>query len=79
MGVGMTGAYVCINTLAAATTVSTQAGRHFGQLEGASKWGAVAAGLAATVLVAPLGYAAPMWLGCALLGILFISMKWNMS
>ncbi|MEC5159383.1 MULTISPECIES: MFS transporter [unclassified Janthinobacterium] len=78
MGVGMTGAYLSINTLAAATTVATQAGSHFGKLEGANKWGAVAAGLLASVLVAPLGYAAPMWLGCALLGMLFIFMNWKM-
>lgn len=79
MGVGMTGAYVCINSLAAATTVPAHAGRHFGALEGANKWGAVAAGVAASVLAGPLGYAAPMWLGCALLGLLFITMKWKMS
>lgn len=79
MGIGMTGAYLCINSLAAATTVSNGAGRHFGRLEGASKWGAVAAGLAASVLVTPLGYAAPMWLGCAILGFLFITMKRKMS
>jgi MFS family permease len=75
MGVGMTGACLAINALAAATTESGRAGRHFGQLEGANKWGAVAAGLLASVLVAPLGYAAPMWLGCALLAVLFISLK----
>lgn len=77
MGVGMTGAYLSINTLAAATTVAAHAGSHFGKLEGANKWGAVAAGLLASVLVAPLGYAAPMWLGCALLGMLFLLMNWK--
>ncbi len=79
MGVGMTGACLAINALAAATTDTTRAGHHFGQLEGANKWGAVAAGLLASVLVAPLGaplgYTAPMWLGCALLAVLFISLK----
>lgn len=79
MGVGMTGAYLSINTLAAATTVAATAGRHFGKLEGANKWGAVGAGLIASALVAPLGYAAPMWLGCALLGTLFLVMKWKMT
>lgn len=79
MGVGMTGAYLCINTLAAATTVASRAGSHFGKLEGANKWGAVAAGLVASLLAAPLGYAAPMWLGCALLAILFITLKWKKS
>ncbi|MES2075515.1 MAG: MFS transporter [Pseudomonadota bacterium] len=77
MGVGMTGANLAINSLAAATTVGAQAGHHFGRLEGANKWGAVGAGLLASVLVAPLGYAAPMWLGCALLGLLYLSMKWK--
>lgn len=79
MGVGMSGAYLCINVLAAATTVPAHAGSHFGKLEGANKWGAVAAGLVASLLVAPLGYAAPMWLGCALLGVLFITLKWRMA
>ena len=35
--------------------------------------------MAASLLVAPLGYATPMWLGCVLLGILFVTMKWRMA
>jgi MFS family permease len=79
MGAGMTGACLAINALAAATVRNGRAGRHFGQLEGANKWGGVAAGLLASALVAPLGYAAPMWLGCLLLASLFISLKWKLS
>lgn len=79
MGAGMTGACLAINALAAATARDGRTGRHFGQLEGANKWGGVAAGLLASALVAPLGYAAPMWLGCALLASLFISLKWKLS
>lgn len=79
MGAGMTGACLAINVLAAATARNDRAGRHFGQLEGANKWGGVAAGLLASALVAPLGYAAPMWLGCTLLASLFISLKWKLS
>lgn len=79
MGAGMTGACLAINALAAATVHNDRAGRHFGQLEAANKWGGVAAGLLASLLVAELGYAAPMWLGCALLASLFISLKWKRS
>lgn len=79
MGAGMTGACLAINALAAATVRTGRAGRHFGQLEGANKWGGVAAGLLASALVAPLGYTAPMWLGCLLLASLFISLKWKLS
>lgn len=79
MGAGMTGACLAINALAAATVRNDRAGRHFGQLEAANKWGGVAAGLLASLLVAELGYAAPMWLGCALLASLFISLQWKRS
>lgn len=78
MGVGMTGVCLAINALAAATSEPARAGRHFGQLEGANKWGAVAAGLVASLLAPSLGYAAPMWLGSVLLALLFISLKWKM-
>ncbi|MBI3284858.1 MAG: MFS transporter [Burkholderiales bacterium] len=72
MGGGMTGAYLAINTLAAATTRQASAGLHFGKLEGANKWGAVLAGIFASGLATSLGYTAPIWLGCALLASLFI-------
>lgn len=72
MGVGMTGAYLSINTLAAATTRPASAGQHFGKLEGANKWGAVLAGIFASGLATSLGYTAPIWLGCALLASLSI-------
>lgn len=72
MGVGMTGAYLAINTLAAATARQSCNGRHFGNLEGANKWGAVAAGVLASLAAAALGYSAPIWLGCAFLALLFI-------
>lgn len=78
MGIGMTGAYLAINTLAAATSTAAQAGRHFGRLEGANKWGAVGAGLLASLLAPSLGYAAPLWLGAALVATLFITLKWKL-
>jgi MFS family permease len=78
MGLGMTGAYLAINTLAAATSTASHAGRHFGSLEGANKWGAVSAGLLASLLAPSLGYAAPLWLGAALVATLFITLKWKL-
>lgn len=72
MGVGMTGAYLSINTLAAATTRHATAGQHFGKLEGANKWGAVLAGIFASGLATSLGYTAPIWLGCVLLASLSV-------
>ena len=67
MGVGMTGAYLAINTLAASTTRQASAGQHFGKLEGANKWGAVLAGILASGLATSMSYTAPIWLACALL------------
>lgn len=78
MGIGMTGAYLAINTLAAATSDAAHTGRHFGRLEGANKWGAVIAGLLASLLAPSFGYAAPLWLGAALAATLFISLKWKL-
>lgn len=67
MGVGMTGAYLAINALAASTTRKASAGQHFGKLEGANKWGAVMAGILASGLATSMSYTAPIWLACALL------------
>ncbi|MFZ6640940.1 MFS transporter [Undibacterium sp. TC4M20W] len=67
MGVGMTGAYLAINALAASTTRKASAGQHFGKLEGANKWGAVLAGILASGLATSMSYTAPIWLACALL------------
>lgn len=78
MGIGMTGAYLAINTLAAASSHAARAGSHFGRLEGANKWGAVCAGLLASVLAPTLGYAAPLWLSAALVATVFISLKWKL-
>ncbi|MYM82901.1 MFS transporter [Duganella sp. FT50W] len=78
MGLGMTGAYLAINTLAAASSHAARAGSHFGRLEGANKWGAVCAGLLASVLAPTLGYAAPLWLSAALVAAVFISLKWKL-
>lgn len=72
MGIGMTGAYLSINAMAAATSQQGGAGQHFGRLEGANKWGAVLAGIFASGLATSLGYTAPIWLGSALLACLFI-------
>lgn len=78
MGIGMTGAYLAINTLAAASSQAARAGRHFGRLEGANKWGAVCAGLFASLLAPTLGYAAPLWLGAVLVSTVFFSLKWKL-
>lgn len=67
MGIGMTGAYVAINALAAGTAKQSSAGRHFGKLEGANKWGAVFAGILASTLASSINYTAPVWLACVLL------------
>lgn len=67
MGIGMTGAYLAINALAAGTTRHSSAGRHFGNLEGANKWGAVFAGILASTLASTFNYTAPVWLACLLL------------
>lgn len=75
MGVGMTGAYLSINALAAANTMQVSAGQHFGKLEGANKWGAVLAGMLASGLAASVGYTAPIWLACILLAGLYISIE----
>lgn len=72
MGIGMTGAYLAINSLAASTTQRASAGRHFGNLEGANKWGAVLAGILASGLATAMGYTAPIWLACTLLASLSI-------
>lgn len=75
MGVGMTGAYVSINALAAANTRHASAGQHFGNLEGANKWGAVLAGLVASILAASIGYTAPIFVACVLLAGLSLAIE----
>jgi MFS family permease len=77
MGLGMTLSYVSINVLAAATTQSATAGKHYGHLEGANKWGAVVAGTVASLLVPWNGLASPLWSASGLLLILMMLMFWR--
>ena len=69
---------VCHRRNAAHVEAALLTGRHFGSLEGANKWGAVSAGLLASLLAPSLGYAAPLWLGTAVVAALFISLKWKL-
>lgn len=65
MGVAMTASYIALHGLVAAITDAGNAGRRFGSLEAATKWGAVAAGLAAGAAVARWGLHAPFLAGAA--------------
>lgn len=66
MGVALTACYIALHGLIAAITDADNAGRRFGALEGSTKWGAVAAGLAAGALVQS-GLQAPLLAGAAVL------------
>ncbi|MRV74391.1 MFS transporter [Duganella sp. FT92W] len=63
MGLGMTAAYLALHGLIAAMVNGGNAGRTFGWFESSSKWGAVAAGLGAGVLVQAAGMRAPFIAG----------------
>ncbi|SFU83428.1 MFS transporter [Pseudoduganella namucuonensis] len=65
MGLGMTMAYLALHGLIAAQVHSGNAGRTFGWFESSSKWGAVAAGLAAGALAQAAGLRAPFVIGGA--------------
>lgn len=65
MGLGMTMAYLALHGLIAALVHSGNAGRTFGWFESSSKWGAVAAGLAAGALAQAVGLRAPFFVGGA--------------
>jgi MFS family permease len=62
-----------LHALIAALVHERHAGRTFGWLESGSKWGAVAAGLAAGIVVDNFGPEAPFFLGA---GIMVAAASW---
>lgn len=73
MGLAMTGSFIALHAMVAALVHESNAGRTFGRLESGSKWGAVAAGLAAGVIVDGFGPQAPFLLGA---GIMTVAAVW---
>jgi len=67
MGLAMTGGFIALHALMAALIHESNAGRTFGWLESGSKWGAVAAGLAAGAMVDGFGPQAPFLLGAGIM------------
>lgn len=67
MGLAMTGGFIVLHALVAALIHESNAGRTFGWLESGSKWGAVAAGLAAGAMVDGFGPHAPFLLGAGIM------------
>ncbi|WP_423600104.1 MFS transporter [Roseateles sp. MS654] len=67
MGAAMTMGFIALHGLIAATVHAGNAGRSFGWFESSSKWGAVAAGLAAGLAAQSWGLRAPFWLAAAAL------------
>lgn len=67
MGAGMTLAYLALHGLIASLVQHDNAGRTFGWFESSSKWGAVAAGLAAGLLVQHTGLRAPFIVGAVVM------------
>jgi MFS family permease len=67
MGLAMTGGFIGLHALIAALVREGHAGRTFGWLESGSKWGAVAAGLTAGVMVDRFGLKTPFLLGAGIM------------
>lgn len=67
MGLGMTLAYLSLHGLIASLVKHDNAGRTFGWFESSSKWGAVAAGVGAGLLVQQAGLRAPFAAGAAVM------------
>jgi MFS family permease len=67
MGLAMTGGFIVLHALIAALVDDGHAGRTFGRLESGSKWGAVAAGLAAGAMADGFGPFAPFLLGAGIM------------
>lgn len=67
MGAAMTMGFISVHALVASVVHAGNAGRTFGWFESSSKWGAVAAGLAAGAAASTVGLHAPYLLGAALL------------
>jgi len=66
MGLAMTAALISLHSLVAAVVHDGNAGKAFGWFESSAKWGAVAAGLAAGLVVEAFTIRAPLLLGAAL-------------
>lgn len=83
MGLGMTLAYLALHGLIASLVKHDNAGRTFGWFESSSKWGAVAAGVAAGLLVqqaglrAPFAVGAAVMLACALYAAALVNLTWS--
>ena len=73
MGLAMTGSFIVLHAFIAALVHESHAGRTFGWLESGSKWGAVAAGLAAGAVVDGFGPRAPFLLGA---GVMVAAASW---
>ncbi|KQV85252.1 transporter [Massilia sp. Root351] len=67
MGLGMTLAYLALHGLIASLVQHDNAGHTFGWFESSSKWGAVAAGLAAGLMVQQTGLRAPFVAGAGVM------------
>lgn len=67
MGVAMTAGFIGLHGMIASASRSSNAGRTFGWLDAASKWGGVAAGVIAGLAVEAFGTNAPLVLGALVL------------
>ncbi|KJK21117.1 transporter [Burkholderiaceae bacterium 16] len=83
MGTAMTVGFIALHALVASVVHASNAGRTFGWFESSSKWGGVAAGLAAGAAVSIASPRAPYLLGAALLattvGYLLLTARQRMS
>lgn len=69
MGLAMTAGFIALHGMIAAATAAGTAGRTFGWLDSAAKWGGVAAGGAAGIVVPMFGSGAPFLLGALVLAL----------
>lgn len=67
MGLAMTAGFICLHGAIARAAAAESAGRAFGWLDSAAKWGGVAAGAAAGIAAAVLGPGAPFLIGALVL------------
>lgn len=74
MGLSMTAGFIGLNGAISEIARAENAGRIFGRLDSASKWGGVAAGLAAGAISQAAGIASPFLIGAAVLvpGVLYL-------
>ena len=69
MGLAMTASFIALHALIAEASEAGSAGRMFGLLDSASKWGGVAAGVIAGLVAQAFGTDAPLLLGLLVLGV----------